>query len=328
MYDGQFVRRLETIVRAALPIWSLPSETEVSLLNLSENATWLLREPRSGRRTVLRVHRPGYHDAGEIRSELDWILALRHSGAVETPPPITGRDGALLQALRDGVDTREAVLFEHVEGAEPAPGADLPQWFRRLGAITASLQNHARGWVTPANFRRKTWDFETTLGARPLWGDWRLAAGLDSGGRALLQRAVDAIERRLAHFGRAPDRFGLIHADLRLANLLVAGERLTVIDFDDCGYGWFMYDFAAAVSFFETDPIVPNLARTWIEGYRSVASLSEDNAAMLPTFILLRRILLLAWIASHSETSTAQTYGQPYTEGALELAESYLAEQA
>ena len=45
---------------------------------------------------------------------------------------------------------------------------------------------------------------------------------------------------------------------------------------------------------------------------------------MLPTFILLRRILLLAWIASHRETPTAQAYGQSYTNGALALAESYL----
>src|SRR5580704_9392633 len=82
MYDVAFVERLERTVRRALPIWSLPYETEISLLNLSENATWLLREPERGRRTVLRVHRPGYHTEGEIRSELAWILALGRSGAV------------------------------------------------------------------------------------------------------------------------------------------------------------------------------------------------------------------------------------------------------
>ncbi len=39
---------------------------------------------------------------------------------------------------------------------------------------------------------------------------------------------------------------------MRLANLLIDGDRVTLIDFDDCGFGWFMYDFAAAISFFET----------------------------------------------------------------------------
>jgi Ser/Thr protein kinase RdoA (MazF antagonist) len=129
-------------------------------------------------------------------------------------------------------------------------------------------------------------------------------------------------------FGRSPERFGLIHADLRLANLLVSSDRLNVIDFDDCGNGWFLYDFASAVSFFETDPIVPYLADRWRDGYRSVALRSAEEEAMLPTFILLRRILLLAWVASHSETSTAQAHGTSYTDGALALAESYLTKHA
>lgn len=324
MYDAASVERLEQIVRRGLPIWSLSDETEISLLNLSENATWLLSEPESGRRMVLRVHRPGYHTEAEIRSELAWILALSRSGVVDTPPPIAGADGALLQMLPDAERLRYAVLFEHVAGREPAPEDDLPEWFHRLGVITALLQRHARAWARPAAFQRQTWDFETTLGQRPVWGDWRLAAGLDVQARRHLQQAVDEMQWRLSAFGQSPERFGLIHADLRLANLLVAGDRLNVIDFDDCGNGWFLYDFATAVSFFETDPVVPQLAERWMEGYRSVASLTAEEEAMLPTFILLRRILLLAWIASHHETPTARAYGESYTSGALALAESYL----
>ena len=49
----------------------------------------------------------------------------------------------------------------------------------------------------------------------------------------------------------AVERFGLVHADLRLANLLVEDEKVNVIDFDDCGYSWFMYDFGTAVSFID-----------------------------------------------------------------------------
>jgi Ser/Thr protein kinase RdoA (MazF antagonist) len=59
----------------------------------------------------------------------------------------------------------------------------------------------------------------------------------------------------------APDPlvFGLIHADLRLANLMVDDQGLTAIDFDDCGFGWWVYDLASALSFIETDPRLPEL---------------------------------------------------------------------
>jgi Ser/Thr protein kinase RdoA (MazF antagonist) len=324
MYDAAFVERLGALVGSALPVWGLPPETEITLLNLSENATWLLRDPAQDRHMVLRLHRPGYHTEQEIRSELAWVSALRNSGVVDTATPIPGRDGTLLQILHDGDQTRCAVMFQHVTGTEPAPGGNLPAWFRRLGAVTAALHRHARDWDPPPGFARMIWDFETTLGDRPHWGDWRHAVGLDREGHRLLQRASDAAARRLEAFGKTPDRFGLIHADLRLANLLVADDRLSVIDFDDCGHGWFMYDFAAAISFVETDPIVGDLTQSWMEGYRSVAHLSAEAEAMMPTFVILRRILLLAWIASHHETPTAQDHGHPYTAGAVALADAYL----
>ena len=47
---------------------------------------------------------------------------------------------------------------------------------------------------------------------------------------------------------------------------------------------------------------------------------------MLPTFIMFRRLLLTAWIASHAETETAAWAGlETFTEGTVALAEDYLA---
>jgi Ser/Thr protein kinase RdoA (MazF antagonist) len=62
-----------------------------------------------------------------------------------------------------------------------------------------------------------------------------------------------------------------------------------------------------------------------MDGYREVAPLTAATIAELPVFIMLRRVLLLAWIASHSETPTAQELGTPYTEATLTMAEHFLA---
>jgi Ser/Thr protein kinase RdoA (MazF antagonist) len=113
---------------------------------------------------------------------------------------------------------------------------------------------------------------------------------------------------------------------MRLANLLVDPPRLRVVDFDDCGICWFAYDFAAAVSFFEDDPIVAELKEAWLDGYRTVAPFSREDAAEIPVFVTMRRILLLAWLASHSETPFAQKMGVSYTIGALAMAERLLAD--
>ena len=116
----------------------------------------------------------------------------------------------------------------------------------------------------------------------------------------------------------------LVHADLRLANLLVDGDTITVIDFDDCGFGWYFYDFGTAVSFFEDDPAVPEWQEAWVSGYRSRRPLAPSDEAMLPSFVLLRRLLLLAWMGSHSHSRESQAMSITYAEGSCALAERYL----
>jgi len=122
MYGENHIARLEEMVRGGLAQWGLAPDTDVRLLTFSENATFLLTEPASGVRRVLRVHRPGYHGAAEIESELAWVEALRRDCVVRTPAPLRGGDGRLLQFLGQGDWQRQAVLFEFVAGREP--GAD------------------------------------------------------------------------------------------------------------------------------------------------------------------------------------------------------------
>ena len=64
---------------------------------------------------------------------------------------------------------------------------------------------------------------------------------------------------------------------MRLANLLVDQNGIRVIDFDDCGYGWFMYDFAATISFIEDDPRILEFKSAWLEGYLTQRRLSAED---------------------------------------------------
>jgi Ser/Thr protein kinase RdoA (MazF antagonist) len=85
-----------------------------------------------------------------------------------------------------------------------------------------------------------------------------------------------------------------------------------------------MYDAATPVSFYEHEPQVPDLIEAWKKGYRRVIDLSNADEIEIPTFIMLRRLLLVAWIGSHSETDLAKSMGLPYTEGTVGLCEDYL----
>ena len=111
---------------------------------------------------------------------------------------------------------------------------------------------------------------------------------------------------------------------MRLANLLIDGDITKVIDFDDCGFSWLLYDCATTVSFFEDKPEVPELLEAWVRGYRKIIDLPAEDEAEIWTFVMLRRLLLVAWIGSHSETDLAQSMGVDYTQGTVPLCEDYL----
>lgn len=327
----QQLKRVEQLARQALPLYGLSPDSDVRLLNYSENATYLVRPPAgatatAGEPRVLRINRPGYHPRAHILSELAWVRALRADTPVVTAEPFAGLDGEFIQHVWHPAvpEPRNCVLMSFLPGAEPDDSNRLAA-FALLGEVTARLHLHAAAWRPPAPIARHRWDFDAMLGSRPLWGRWQDGLGMTPAKKKLLARAVAALRPRVEAVGESRARFGLVHADLRAANLLVHEGRVAAIDFDDCGYSWFIYDLAAALSFIETHPDVPALIDAWLAAYRKIRPLSRAEIAAIPSFVLLRRLLLVAWVGSHADTAQGQAMGPRFTDDTVALAEAYLA---
>ena len=142
--------------------------------------------------------------------------------------------------------------------------------------------------------------------------------------REVLEQVEATVRARLTAFGKHPDNYGLIHADMRLANLIQTPSGTTLIDFDDCGFGWHLYDFAAAISFIEDHPQIPALKQNWLAGYQSVRPLSQQAVAELDTFVMLRRMALLAWIGSHINAPEPQALAPDFARVSAALGQEYL----
>jgi Ser/Thr protein kinase RdoA (MazF antagonist) len=311
-------------VDPALPCWDEVDGGTARLINHSENQTFRIDTPGQGSFT-LRLHRQGYQSRVSIESELAWLTALQRDTTLSIPEPVPGRDGKLLQSYQTSGGERLAVLFRLIEGTEPQPDGDLGDLFVTLGSYAGTMHNHVTNWTPPAGFARQVWQASTILDSDCPWGDWRLAPGVDDRNRAVLDRLDKALWLRLGAYGTSADHYGLIHADMRLGNLLVDGSTVTLIDFDDCGYCWFAYDFAAAISFHETSPVIPALRDAWLRGYQTVRPLRAEDIAILDSMVMLRRMALLAWIGSHADTRLAQQHSAGFADGTARLAERYLA---
>ncbi|WP_332714827.1 phosphotransferase enzyme family protein [Pelagibacterium mangrovi] len=307
----------------ALGSWPDFAGSALELINLSENHTFRLDLPTGGR-AVLRVHRPGYHSRQGIESELAWMQALRSQTGLFTPRPLPGCDGQLVQEGPFRGETRHMVAFAFEEGEEPQVGDDLAPVFHQLGSLAAQCHLHVIGWTPPAGFTRHVWTARTILDPDATWGDWRATPGVIGETRQVLDKLNGRLRELLDTYGMSRERFGLIHADMRLANLLVSDGQTRLIDFDDCGFCWFGYDFGAAVSFFEESETIPALRAAWLAGYRTHRPFSREDEAMLDVMVLLRRMALLAWIETHPEAEPAQQLRARYARESAEMAERFL----
>ena len=321
----ELLRRLDGVASKAAEIIAPGHAVSLTLLNHSENTTYLVADAASGATRILRIHRTGYHTPAAIASEHAWMAALKADARVHTPDVIPGPGGSGIHhvatdALPEG---RACVFFEHLAGDEPDPDNLLPS-MPNLGQITARMHNHVERWILPPGFERFSWNCETILGETPHWGHWYDGPNLDDARVALFGRVAATVERRLAAFGNGRDRYGLVHADMRVANLLIHEGDTRVIDFDDAGFGWYLHDLGTALSFIEHRPEVPELVAAWLEGYRRERPMSQAEADEIPTFLMLRRMQILAWTGSHAETDLAKALGDEATDQSVELADRYL----
>ncbi len=320
--------QIQALAENARSYFGLSDEDKVTLINVSENMTYRI-DRAEGEKLILRVHRDGYQSQETIMSEIAWMKALQEDAGILTPQAVPGVDGKLLQRVSaPQIDPRNCVLINWIDGETPQETGELSELlepFKQLGEINACLHQHALAWQRPDFFTRQRWDFDGTIGDQPIWGRFLEGQGLTDRDKGLLKKCTDLIKIRLEKFGDSPNRFGLIHADLRMANLLIHQGNIRVIDFDDCGLGWFLYDIGAALSFMEDRKDVPELVDAWVKGYLRVRPLSEEEIAEIPTFIMVRRLALLGWATSRGKTGgLASELGIPFSKGTCKLAESYL----
>jgi Ser/Thr protein kinase RdoA (MazF antagonist) len=300
------------------------SDCALHLYPLTENWTYRV-DAGSAEPVVLRIYRPGNRSPAEIMSELAWMNAIREESPSLVPDVIPTAGGSpVLGLIRDApLGPCYCVMFSYAAGSEPAED-ELAAWFPELGSITARLHRHARAWTRPSWFRRPRWDVSTTLGDRPHWGPWQSFV-TDTGELKQLERLAAAVTRRLRRFGDRAERFGLVHADLRLANLLVDGDRITVIDFEDCGLSWYLYDLACALTFNEGRADVGELIAAWVDGYREVEHLSAEDEKEIETFLMLRRLMLTAYAGLRHDTElAAEMRASGYNAETCTIAEPYL----
>ena len=308
-------------IKEAMAAWGA---TQSRFIKGRENAVYEVTLP-SGR-AALRLHRDGYQSAAAIRSELIWMGAVEAAG-LSVPAPVPALNGDTLVTLSTG---RMATVVSWVDGAPMgASGEDLPgtqaeqnAMFFKVGAEIARLHNVTDTLELPDDFTRHSWDIDGLLGDNPFWGRFWENPTLTASEVALVQRARAVARDALTVFVEGGGDVGLIHADALRENVFLDGDTVTLIDFDDAGFGFRLYDLAVLMSQNEGLENSDALRDAAVAGYRSRRVLPDEGVALLPMFVMLRRFASMGWIVPR--VRPGENTDRIYAERALKAARAFL----
>jgi Ser/Thr protein kinase RdoA (MazF antagonist) len=305
--------RLRRLAESALPDYGL-SGARLSLINHEFNTTFRVDVPApvsddrryiSGR-YLLRIHQRDHHDPRldrqqVIDSELAWLAALQAGTELAVPSPVRTINGAaVLCAELPGVGQRFCSVLRWL-GGRIEFGRATPHHLYLTGALMAQLHNHAASWRIPPDFARVRWDWHAFFGdVAPYAG-----LGVQKAWKALpptyhptFEQVVEPLRRAMDALGDGPETFGLIHADLHLDNVLFAHGEARPIDFDDCGFGHWVYDMAVTLWLYRMKEDWPAYRDAFFAGYAKHRRVPDDQVRYLDLFIAVRETAIALWVAA------------------------------
>lgn len=269
---------------------------------------------------ALRIRRPGLRSLAELRSELGWLDAMDRVGlSVPWPEPATS--GALVETVAGYHVDLVGWLAGEPMGKSGTP--PRPETFRALGREMARLHSASDAFQLSEGFVRVRWNIAGLLGEAPVWGRFWENPTLDDDTRDLFEAFRTKALRDLQGLARPLD-YGLIHADLVRENVLVDDDRLRLIDFDDGGYGFRLFDVATALLKNRAEPDYESLKSSLLEGYQSIRDL---DMAPLDLFMALRAVTYVGWIICRMDEACATTRNTRFVKTARTLCAQYLCQR-
>ena len=312
-YRGQ-VRRLRKLALKALNRYNL-GKFNLSFIKHAENSTFRVTEKHPSKHYddtfltghyLLRIHRPNYQSDIRIHSELSWLAALSEDLSIAVQKPVRTNDDKLLTAVKiPGIpEKRTCSLLRWLPG-HFSKSAVRPHHAYSLGKTMALLHDHSQNWKRPKRFERRHWDYNGLFGdgggfdlsATELWS--RLPKA--SFGR--FKKAAQLAGKQIKLWKNDRLHYGLLHADLHLGNVLFNQGLALPLDFDDCGFGPWVYDFAVPLADWYELPNFRTLYERLVAGYASVRKPPLGQLEHVRTFIAARRVSLALWFIDRAQVN-------------------------
>jgi amicoumacin kinase len=261
---------------------------------LDQVTNFVYEFPSHAERRILRLTHSSHHTEDEIVAELDWLKFLVQHG-VQASQPLLSQNGRLTERYPVADSYFVATVFEYAPGRfiDPTnPQEWNSQFFRILGRTMGRLHSVTKQYnASHLRQKRSHWYEDATL---------RQANDYLPAGQ---KQVVAELEKLLVRFSNnvpTVESYGLVHGDMNTTNFHVKDGQITLFDFDDCAYNWFINDIAVAMPLYSDmfaeegweEPLT-EFFQQYMRGYNEENHLDEFWFEYLPDSIRLQSLINL-----------------------------------
>ncbi len=242
---------------------------------------------------ILRIGHDSRRTTNLVQGESEFLNHLS-KGGLSVPQVLPSENGRLVECIPAGDGSHFlTTLFEKAPGHPPLGEDWGPILIKSMGAFMGKLHHLSKSFK-PTQPRFARYDIEQDFEEMITVGRKHLSQEDEPVLHAYLEVADEI--RRLP---KDPDSYGLCHVDFHGGNFFVTGDgQITLFDFDDCQYAWFIYDVAMALFYAidhncttpEAIEDANNFLSDFWQGYQGENHLAHDWLAAIPLFLRLREI--------------------------------------
>lgn len=235
-----------------------------------------------------------YHE--QIMSELTFLRDLHKHSASDIPIPIATNNGRLFCVISiDGVSFM-CILFSWVPGIHLGAKEITCSQMGAMAQAVSRLHNFSSQYNPPSDFVRPVYDEQWYFGPKS-WSTSRdFINRLKPAHATYLQRINETLFENIKRYPKRTDSFGLIHYDLHVGNFLFHKDRANMLDFDECGYGYYLFDLAHLLFEFIGDPRYSALKNTAVKQYAATRETDRIPDEDLDMFLALQGIAYANWL--------------------------------
>jgi len=281
----------------------------------SENVVFRLQTD-NGRYYALRIRRIIGDYQEQIASELMVLHDFHTRTGADIPAPLAARSGELFCMVNDGGHDYMCIIFNWVSGVHLGGNKITSAHMASMARSVAQLHGFSSAYRPPAGFVRPVYDDGWFFGEKSWTAGDEFMKQIEPQACSYLRDVNDLIRARLKEYPRTAQTFGLIHYDLHAGNFLFDDGKANMIDFDECGFGWYLFDLAHILFEFIGDPRFDAFKEVVAKTYgRGRCSDSDLNL-----FLALQGIAYMNWLYRlfwRDGTSDAQEYWVPVIVGRL-----------